>query len=47
MPDTKGEIVATGKDAWQIRVSGLLDMPRLGTKPFVTEAVIPLERGNH
>lgn len=46
VPDTKTEVVAGGKEAWSIRVSGLLDMPRLGTKLFVTRAVIPLERGN-
>jgi hypothetical protein len=46
VPDTKTEIVTRGKEAWSIRVSGLLDMPRLGTKLFVTKAVIPLERGN-
>jgi hypothetical protein len=46
VPDTKTEVVAAGKDAWAIRVSGLLDMPRLGTKLFITNAQIPVERGN-
>lgn len=46
VPDTKTEVVARGKEAWSIRVSGLLDMPRLGTKLFATKAVIPLERGH-
>jgi hypothetical protein len=46
VPDTKTEVVAGGKDVWSIRVSGLLDMPRLGTKLFVTNAQIPVERGN-
>ena len=46
VPDTKIELVAGGKEAWSIRISGLLDMPRLGTKVFVTNAVVPLDRGN-
>jgi hypothetical protein len=46
VPPTKTDVVATGGDVWSIRVSGLLDMPRLGTKLFVTKAQIPLERGN-
>lgn len=46
VPDTKTELVAGGKEAWSIRISGLLDMPRLGTKVFVTNAVVPLDRGN-
>lgn len=46
LPYTKTEAVAGGGDAWSVRVSGLLDMPRLGTKLFVTHAQIPLERGN-
>ena len=46
VPYTKTGVVAGGGDAWSIRVSGLLDMPRLGSKMFVTKAQIPLERGN-
>lgn len=45
VPETKTEVVAGGGDAWSIRVSGLLDMPRLGAKLFVAKAVIPVERG--
>lgn len=46
VPHTKTDVVATGGDVWSIRVSGLLDMPRLGTKLFVSKAQVPLERGN-
>lgn len=46
VPHTKTEIVDRGGDNWSIRISGLLDMPRLGSKLFIAQAVIPLEGGN-
>ncbi len=46
VPYTKKEIVNRGGDNWSIRVSGLLDMPYLGSKLFVTHALIPLEGGH-
>ncbi len=43
LPGTKADILAQGATAWTVRVSGLVDMPRLGTKQYRTETTFAHE----
>lgn len=41
VPDTKADLVARGSEAWLVRVSGILEMPMLGSKLYRARGVFP------
>ncbi|MEW5865879.1 MAG: hypothetical protein AB1774_03360 [Bacillota bacterium] len=41
VPDTKADLVARGGEEWLVRVSGILEMPMLGSKLYRAKGVFP------